>query len=81
MLFSLKIADYMGEGDKMHGTICVNLFFMNNLTGTKGTLGTPYKFFTHRRAYMRTYILSHVYNNVRACVLRSPWEKCTYCTC
>ena len=32
----------MGEGDKIHETICVNLFFMNNPAGTKGTLGTPY---------------------------------------
>ena len=24
----------MGEGDKIHETICVNLFFMNNLAGT-----------------------------------------------
>lgn len=46
----------MGEGDKIHETICVNLFFMNNPAGTKGTLGSPYNFFTHRRAYVRTYI-------------------------
>ena len=48
----------MGEGDKIHETICVNLFFMNN---PAGTLGTPYNFFTHRRAYVRTYIY-RVYN-------------------
>lgn len=24
----------MGEGDKIHETICVNLFFMNNPAGT-----------------------------------------------
>ena len=52
---------YMGEGDKIHEAICVNLFFMNNPAGTKGTLGTPYNFFTHRRAYVRTYIY-RVYN-------------------
>ena len=51
----------MGEGDKIYETICVNLFFMNNPAGTKGTLGTPYNFFTHRRAYVRTYIY-RVYN-------------------
>ena len=34
----------MGEGDKIHEAICVNLFFMNNPAGTKGTLGTPYNF-------------------------------------
>ena len=28
----------MGEGDKIHEAICVNLFFMNNPAGTKGTL-------------------------------------------
>lgn len=68
MLFSLKIVDCMGEGDKIHETICVNLFFMNNPAGTKGTLGSPYNFFTHRRAYVRTYIYPAYIINVRACV-------------
>lgn len=48
----------MGEGDKIHETICVNLFFMNNPAGTKGTLGSPYNFFTHTGVRMcaRIYI-------------------------
>ena len=61
MLFSLKIAEYVGKGDELWKSMRINLFFMNNLAGTKGTLGTPYNFFTHRRAYVRTYIY-RVYN-------------------
>lgn len=57
----------MGEGDKIHEAICVNLFFMNNPAGTKGTLGTPYNFsHTGVRMCARIYIAYII--NVRACV-------------
>lgn len=58
----------MGEGDKIHETICVNLFFMNNPAGTKGTLGTPYNFFTHTGVRMCARIYIAYIINVRACV-------------
>ena len=35
MLFSLKIAEYVGKGDELWKSMRINLFFMNSLSEVK----------------------------------------------
>ena len=35
MLFSLKIAEYVGKGDELWKSMRINLFFMNSLAEVK----------------------------------------------
>ena len=89
MLFSLKIAEYVGKGDELWKSMRINLFFMNSLSEVKNAKMQKMhsKFFhTQARVYniVYAYLVMFVCVCVCACVyvcacVREAPEKVHFC--
>lgn len=77
MLFSLKIAEYVGKGDELWKSMRINLFFMNSLSEVKNAKMQKMHstIFPHTQA--RVYNIVYAYLVMFVCVC-----ACAYvCAC
>ena len=79
MLFSLKIADYVGKGDELWKSMHINLFFMNSLAEVKNAKMQKMHstIFPHTQARVYNIVCAYLVMFVCVCVY-----ACTYvCAC
>lgn len=79
MLFSLKIAEYVGKGDELWKSMRINLFFMNSLSEVKNAKMQKMHstIFPHTHTQARVYNIVYAYLVMFVCVC-----ACAYvCAC
>ena len=79
MLFSLKIAEYVGKGDELWKSMRINLFFMNSLSEVKNAKMQKMHstIFPHTQARVYNIVYAYLVMFVCVCVC-----ACAYvCAC
>lgn len=78
MLFSLKIAEYVGKGDELWKSMRINLFFMNSLSEVKNAkMQKMHSTIFHTQARVYNIVYAYLVMFVCVCVC-----ACAYvCAC
>lgn len=81
MLFSLKIAEYVGKGDELWKSMRINLFFMNSLSEVKNAKMQKMHstIFPHTQA--RVYNIVYAYLVMFVCVCVCVCACAYVCAC
>ena len=90
MLFSLKIAEYVGKGDELWKSMRINLFFMNSLSEVKNAKMQKMHstIFPHTQARVYNIVCAYLVMFVCVCVyacayvcacVREALEKVHFC--